>query len=228
MSMILGRHFSSNNNNAQQSQIKLAFIFPPKKKPHTEIVKVPFKFNRFLLTAFDKKVLEIVQSTKGCWLAGGSALAMYVNKPEHITDWDIYYKDTAVCDILEKAFQQEGFVFKGENRPVKNYAKDSVKVQVINSNSRELEQNFFMNFDLTICCIAVCENDFVMTKEAQRDINNKEINMVYINNEPNSKIRVEKYEKRGFKVSSNFWTEFKDFCKTHQEQLAKRASGSYP
>lgn len=174
-----------------------------------KILEVSFSFNRYNLSSWDKMIVDMISNTKGVWCAGGAPLAMYMNRPNQINDWDIFVEDkptyfTVQRKLLNMDFhtlRREGFLDEWE----KGDGLNSRKVQLI---TKHMEQptNFIQNefitrvladFDISVCQVGFKDlSSIFITQDAIDDINKKSFRLFKVSHKTEE--RILKYKNKGF------------------------------
>lgn len=148
----------------------------------------------------------------GCMLAGGALTSIYRKKP--IADFDLYFRSKEdLADIIEQleadrfvcmAKSDRSALFVSQKRKIIDDPDSNIKINVIYFKYFKNLQNVFRFFDFT-CCMGGYDfkhDKFVFHDEFHRD--NLLGNIVY---SASSKyplaalLRVQKYIKKGFKIS---------------------------
>lgn len=178
--------------------------FESKRKPKCETLTKPFKFNIQALRAFDKSVIGLISRTEGAWCAGGAALALYINKPHQINDWDVFVENLKIAHGFEASLLDLGFASPPANmragKYLRNFTKKDCKVQVIVKTEIEgisFINDIFDDFDISVCQVAFNDlNDFYITKKAACNIRDKKFELLL--KSTLTEERIEKYKEKGF------------------------------
>ena len=155
-----------------------------------------------------KEVLYFCKDLDGCWIAGGAPLALYRGKHDQIKDWDLFFnsdesRKEAMSGLLDIGFEQ-----CNESKWSTSYKKNDIMVQTVRfKNFRDID-HVFKNFDISICCFAIEENNIIFTKQAQQDVENMVFNFAKTKNPAYSLSRIIKYSMKGFKLTNHSMIKF--------------------
>ena len=171
-----------------------------------DILKVPFRFNTYTLSSWDRSIIDLISKIDGLWCAGGASLAMYINNIRHLNDWDLFAENNNVINDVEGELSNLGF----NNVKVEGFLSEWVKgegsgacnVQIISKHlscfkNQQFLQTVFDDFDISVCKVGFCDDSFFyLSKDAYLDIKNYTFNVSIISGKTNN--RIEKYKNKGF------------------------------
>lgn len=134
----------------------------------------------------DQEAVEVIKPhlEMGPWIAGGAPLRWYQNMPVGENDIDIFCRDALQAAEVVNRIKLTGrwsTRYESENAitldywPHKEYS-NKWTLQIITRRYFTSIQDVIDNFDITVCEIATCGNEWVMNQWTARDINNKTLN----------------------------------------------------
>lgn len=172
------------------------------------IQKRPFNFNIHILCSWDRWVIDTISRTYGAWCVGGAPLALYINKPNQVNDWDIFVENSLVKDTIEYELQKFGFQLINTDGYLAQWDKgitNPCKVQVITKYSinnhdfvdKEFINRVFEGFDISICRVGFYNtNNFYIVNDAIDDISKGVFNLRFHTSK--TEMRIKKYKNKGF------------------------------
>lgn len=151
-----------------------------------------------ILPSVCRQVLDLVQTTEGCFLAGGAALELYTGDIHKIKDWDIFSSNINVAIEIRSKLQSLGFHLTKNTEWGITLEKSKVIVQIITKHYPKNLKKLFNKFDFYVCCFAVSGNDLCYTKQSKKDVENKELNFIYTENIITTIKRLSRYGQKGY------------------------------
>lgn len=119
---------------------------------------------------------------KGPWIAGGAALRWYQGRPVGENDIDVFCANAKqAAEVIEniKSYGRYSVKFESENAVTLDYcSKDSNKrwtIQVITRRYFASLEEVISNFDITVCEVGTCGNDWVLGPFTARDIRERNL-----------------------------------------------------
>jgi hypothetical protein len=209
-------------------------FFKPSIKPVNNFKVRVYDFNELLIKKINKPLhstelmsvvtalnrIDIKISTNGPWIAGGSLLLTYLDKPLD-SDVDIYFKN--LDQYKESSIKLERYfhrLYKTEFSDtflvyalVNNRSKE-IKIQLVYYNPKPTATEIISEFDLDVCQIAFDGSRVVTSTTFVESVNNMKMN---INIDKISKPiftlkRLMKYSRRGFSIDDDNLNRFLSEC----------------
>ena len=143
---------------------------------------------------------------RGPWIAGGAPLRWWQGLPVGESDIDVFCVDQAQAEVVIERIKEFGRwtrKFDSENATTLGYwsKNDSSKVwtiQVIKRRYFTSLEEVISNFDMTVCEIGTCGNNWVLGKQTARDIHERNLRMK-LPLTPDALKRVVKYWTYGYR-----------------------------
>jgi hypothetical protein len=121
---------------------------------------------------------------RGPWVAGGAALRWYQGQPVGENDIDIFCRSAAQAKTIIDAVKSYGRYttkFESDNATTLSYwAKDNSRtwtLQIIKRRYFNSLQEVIDNFDITVCQIGTCGNNWLLNKDTAKDIRERNLRM---------------------------------------------------
>lgn len=198
--------------------------------PDFTLIREPFnevlqdrRTNIHSFPAIDKLIINTTKNIKGCWIAGGAALALYTGEYSTIKDWDVFFESSKRRDEVRKIFEEKGFVKSMESEWSTTFHLGGVDLQLVSRHWYRDVSDIFRKFDFTVCCFAIDGNDFCYIMDAKNDVMRKEFNFIYTDNLSVCVKRIARYGAKGYYPSSQFTLDIaKAFKKAKLDMLAKK------
>jgi hypothetical protein len=160
--------------------------------------------NIYSLPAIDKLIINTIKGIKGCWIAGGAALALYTGEYNTIKDWDIFLDSPSRWDDVRKIFEDKGFVKTMESDWSVTFNLGGVDLQLVTRYWYKSVADIFRKFDFTVCCFAIEGEDFCYIMDAKNDAMAKKFNFIYTDNLSVCVKRIARYGAKGYFPSNQF------------------------
>ena len=143
---------------------------------------------------------------RGPWIAGGAPLRWWQGLPVGESDIDVFCANQAQAEVVIERIKEFGRwqrKYDSENATTLSYwsKNDSSKVwtiQVIKRRYFTSLEDVISNFDMTVCEIGTCGNDWVLGKQTARDIRERNLRMK-LPLTPDALKRVVKYWTYGYR-----------------------------
>ena len=132
----------------------------------------------------DHEPVTIIQPNmeKGPWIAGGAVLRWYQDQPIGESDIDVFCANAKqASEVIErvKSYGRYSTKFESENAvTLSHYAKESGKnwtIQIITRRHFANMKEVLDNFDITVCQVGTCGDEFVLGKHTAKDIREKNL-----------------------------------------------------
>lgn len=115
---------------------------------------------------------------KGPWIAGGAPLKWYQGEPVRDSDIDVFCRSPQQAQkLLEKIKSYGRFHVKCQTEnaiTIEHYNKDNYStrwtIQIITKRFFKNIQEVIDSFDITVCEIATCGDEWIMNPQTARDI----------------------------------------------------------
>ena len=122
---------------------------------------------------------------RGPWIAGGAPLRWWQGLPVGESDIDVFCANQAQAEVIIERIKEFGRwqrKYDSENATTLSYwsKNDSSKVwtiQVIKRRYFTSLEDVISNFDMTVCEIGTCGNNWVLGKQTARDIRERNLRM---------------------------------------------------
>jgi hypothetical protein len=122
---------------------------------------------------------------RGPWIAGGAPLRWWQGLPVGESDIDVFCANQAQAEVVIERIKEFGRwqrKYDSENATTLSYwsKNDSSKVwtiQVIKRRYFNSLEEVISNFDMTVCEIGTCGNNWVLGKQTARDIRERHLRM---------------------------------------------------
>ena len=158
--------------------------------------------------AEDREAVSVIgpDYNKGPWIAGGACLRWYQGQPVGESDIDIFCKDAVqaakVIDQI-KNFGRFTTKFQSDNATTLSYWSESSSsknwtLQVITRRYFNSLQDVINNFDLTVCEIGTCGNEWELGAFTARDVREKNLRFK-LPLQPDAVKRLTKYWTYGYR-----------------------------
>ena len=120
---------------------------------------------------------------RGPWVAGGAALRWYQGQPVGDSDIDVFCRSPQQATKLIEEIKSYGRFYvkhQSENAVTIEYNnKDDFNkrwtIQIITKRFYQSAQAVIDNFDITVCEIATCGNEWIMNPQTARDIRERNL-----------------------------------------------------
>lgn len=120
---------------------------------------------------------------RGPWIAGGAVLRWYQGQPVGDSDIDVFCRSPQQATTLIEEIKSYGRFYvkhKSENAVTIEYNnKDDFNkkwtIQIITKRFYQSAQEVIDNFDITVCEIATCGNEWIMNPQTARDIRERNL-----------------------------------------------------
>jgi len=120
---------------------------------------------------------------KGPWIAGGAALRWYQGRSVKENDIDVFCRDAVqAAKVIEriKSYNRFSVKYESDNALTIDYHNadswtDKWTIQVITRRYFGSLDEVLDNFDLTVCQIGTCGNQWVMKPDTARDIRERNL-----------------------------------------------------
>lgn len=158
---------------------------------------------------FKSHIPKGLHLSSGVWLGGGFFRSILAEEP--VADYDVFFRNAYSVAPTQEALISEGYVvvFKcpeGKLTTLKN--KDGIKIQLITEFFYPDMQACIDTFDLTPCRF-ISDGDSVLTYYSSvRDTLKKNINFNRVDFPVATMLRVAKYSRKGYKLTSKAATYF--------------------
>ncbi len=149
-------------------------------------------------------ILDLVSETDGCWLAGGSVLAIYRDKLDEIKDYDIFFDSEETLLFVEDELVNNGFKISNKSKWSKSFKRDNIIVQLVYISFYESIDAIFNDFDISVCCFALENGSLVYSKMAEKDVENMVMNFIHTKHPVICMKRIARYGAKGFKLTTDF------------------------
>jgi hypothetical protein len=156
----------------------------------------------------DREAVSLIEPclAKGPWIAGGAPLRWYQNQTVGENDIDVFCANAKqAADIIEriKSYNRFNIKFESENAVTIGYNKKGEyttrwTIQVITRRYFSSVQEVIDNFDISVCQIATCGNEWVLGNQTAKDIREKNLRMT-LPLHPDAPKRLTKYWVYGFR-----------------------------
>ena len=160
------------------------------------------------LSDVSKEILSTAQNLEGCWIAGGAPLAIYMNKFNHIKDWDLFFDSDSSRKQAIEVFKDIGFEETYVSDWSISYKKLGEMVQFITMDNYSKVEDIFKEFDLSVCCFAIEENHICYTYQAKYDVDNMVMNFITTKSPVIFLKRIARYGAKGFKLTTSAVVKF--------------------
>ena len=122
---------------------------------------------------------------RGPWIAGGAPLRWWQGLPVGESDIDVFCASQAQAEVIIERIKEFGRwtrKYDSENATTLSYwsKKDSSKIwtiQVIKRRYFTSLEEVIGNFDMTVCEIGTCGNNWVLGKQTAKDIRERNLRM---------------------------------------------------
>jgi hypothetical protein len=172
------------------------------------------------LPAIDKLIINTTKNIKGCWIAGGAALALYTGEYNTIKDWDIFLESPSRWEDVRKIFENKGFTKSTESEWSTTFSLGGVDLQLVTRYWYREVSDIFEKFDFTVCCFAIDGPDFCYIMDAKNDTMSREFNFIHTDNLPTCIKRIARYGAKGYYPSNSFTIDIaKAFKKTKMDLI---------
>lgn len=163
----------------------------------------------YALPAPDGIVLSTAQMLPGCCIAGGAALAMFTGEINKIKDWDLFFTSKQALLEAQETFEGKGFRrMEGGSTLARTYTKYPVVVQLVKRRYYSTIDEIFADFDLSVCCVAICGQDICYTCISAKHIKSRKYDLVRAEDASLCLQRVARYGEKGFFPSEAFISDF--------------------
>jgi hypothetical protein len=120
---------------------------------------------------------------QGPWIAGGAALRWYQNQPVGENDIDVFCANARqAADVVDrvKSYGRYSVKFESENAVTLDYwNKDEYHrrwtIQIITRRYFASLEEVINNFDITVCEVGTCGNEWILGPFAARDIRERNL-----------------------------------------------------
>lgn len=154
----------------------------------------------------DTEAVSVVNPNleKGPWIAGGACLRWYQNQPVGESDIDVFCANAKqAADVIEsvKSYGRFTTKYESENAVTLDYwDKDSKRwtIQVITRRYFSSIDEVINSFDMTVCEIGTCGNEWHLGSFTARDIREKNLRFK-IPLQPDALKRLTKYWTYGYR-----------------------------
>lgn len=182
-----------------------------------------------LTLLLDKQFVEVINEKGGFYIAGGALTSLATNK--EINDLDFYFPNrAALTEAIVMMREMEAHCSFISDKSITYSFKDGPNHQFIYYDFYRNPQEIFSHFDFTICMAAYSSLSDKITYHENFLLHNSQRHLSF---NPHTKfpilsaLRVQKYEKRGYKIPRNefvkillavkkceiaTWQEFKNQC----------------
>lgn len=155
-----------------------------------------------------KKIIDVLDGLKGCFVAGGAITSIYTNKP--INDFDIYPKsEEALRNAIAWLFDGSGYWCVDHSTRAMTFAKgdkgEHPNIQVMHFDTFETAEKIFEAFDFTVCMGAydLDEERFVLHGNFLEHCSQRFLSFNRATRFPYASARrVKKYEDRGYTIGT--------------------------
>jgi len=140
------------------------------------------------IPSYDKEVVSIIDPDlkQGPWIAGGAPLRWYQNQTVGENDIDVFCANAKqAADVIEriKSYNRFSIKFESENAVTIGYHKKGEysttwTIQVITRRYFSSIQEVIDNFDISVCQIGTCGNEWVLGDQTAKDIREKNLRML--------------------------------------------------
>ena len=133
----------------------------------------------------DHEAITVVSPNlkKGPWIAGGACLRWYQNQPVEESDIDVFCADAKqAADVIQRVKDTGRFTTKYESSNATTFgywSQDSSKqwtIQIITRRFFDDINAVIRSFDITVCEIGTCGNEWVLGPFTAKDIREKNLN----------------------------------------------------
>ena len=176
------------------------------EKVHPNSNKSPVIQNYATVHNDDREPVSVVNPNleKGPWVAGGACLRWYQHLPVGESDIDVFCANAKqAADVIEavKSYGRYTTKYESENAVTLDYmGKDSGRwtVQVITRRYFSSLEEVISSFDMTVCEIGTCGNEWKMGPFTARDIREKNLRFK-LPLQPDAAKRMVKYWTYGYR-----------------------------
>ena len=165
-------------------------------------------FNCPTIPKIDQEAVGIIRPNliKGPWIAGGAPLRWYQGQTVGENDIDVFCANAKqAADVIDriKSYNRYNVKFESDNAVTIGYNKkgeysSSWTIQIITRRYFSNLQEVIDNFDISVCQIATCGNEWVLGTQTAKDIREKNLRMT-MPLHPDAPKRLTKYWIYGFR-----------------------------
>jgi hypothetical protein len=140
------------------------------------------------IPANDREAVSLIGPclTTGPWIAGGAPLRWYQNQTVGENDIDVFCANARqAAEVIEriKSYNRFNVKFESDNAVTIGYSKKgdystTWTIQVITRRYFSSIQEVIDNFDISVCQIATCGNEWVLGNQTAKDIREKNLRMM--------------------------------------------------
>jgi hypothetical protein len=147
---------------------------------------------------------------QGPWIAGGAALRWYQDQTVGENDIDVFCANAKqAAEIIDriKSYGRYSVKYESENAVTIGYSKKgtfitSWTIQIITRRYFSSMQEVIDNFDISVCQVGTCGNEWVLGNNTAKDIREKNLRMI-MPLHPDAPKRLTKYWVYGYRPVPN-------------------------